>query len=300
VTSLVDASPRSLGSLPAVGPLSFGLWRYTNTDVAAAQGVLEAALGAGLNLIDNADVYGFDWGGTGFGQVEEILGTVLAAAPELRDRMVLASKGGIMPPLPYDSSPTYLRGACEASLTRMGVDVIDLYQIHRPDIYTHPADVAAVLTELRDAGKIREVGISNHTPAQIAALQAYLDFPIVANQPEFSANRLDPMRDGTLDQCMQLGITPLAWSPLAGGSLATGDGINAELLAVLDQLAERESVDRGHIAMAFVLAHPSKPIAIVGSQNLDRIAASVKALDVQLDRSDVYAIVQASEGVPLP
>tara|TARA_B110000483_G_scaffold86283_1_gene106595 strand:+ start:2738 stop:3640 length:903 start_codon:yes stop_codon:yes gene_type:complete len=300
VTSLVDASPRSLGSLPAVGPLSFGLWRYTNTDVAAAQGVLEAALGAGLNLIDNADVYGFDWGGTGFGQVEEILGTVLAAAPELRDRMVLASKGGIMPPLPYDSSPTYLRGACEASLTRMGVDVIDLYQIHRPDMYTHPADVAAVLTELRDAGKIREVGISNHTPAQIAALQSYLDFPIVANQPEFSANRLDPMRDGTLDQCMQLGITPLAWSPLAGGSLATGDGINAELLAVLDQLAERESVDRGHIAMAFVLAHPSKPIAIVGSQNLDRIAASVKALDVQLDRSDVYAIVQASEGVPLP
>lgn len=262
--------------------------------------MLEAALGAGLNLIDNADVYGFDWGGTGFGQVEEILGTVLAAAPELRDRMVLASKGGIMPPLPYDSSPTYLRGACEASLTRMGVDVIDLYQIHRPDIYTHPADVAAVLTELRDAGKIREVGISNHTPAQIAALQSYLDFPIVANQPEFSANQLDPMRDGTLDQCMQLGITPLAWSPLAGGSLATGDGINAELLAVLDQLAERESVDRGHIAMAFVLAHPSKPIAIVGSQNLDRIAASVKALDVQLDRSDVYAIVQASEGVPLP
>jgi|TARA_R110002110_G_scaffold79989_4_gene208727 predicted oxidoreductase len=300
VTSLVDASPRSLGSLPTVGPLSFGLWRYTNTDVAAAQGVLEAALDAGMNLIDNADVYGFDWGGTGFGQVEEILGTVLGAAPELRDRMVLASKGGIMPPLPYDSSPAYLRSACEASLTRMGVDVIDLYQIHRPDMYAHPADVAAILSELRDAGKIREVGISNHTAAQVAALQAHLNFPIVANQPEFSASHLDPMRDGTLDQCMQLGITPVAWSPLAGGSLATGDGVKPELLAVLDQLAERESVERGHIAIAFVLAHPSKPIAIVGSQNLDRIAASVKALDVQLDRSDVYAIVQASEGVPLP
>ncbi|WP_395151908.1 aldo/keto reductase family oxidoreductase [Ilumatobacter sp.] len=300
MTSLVDASPRSLGSLPAVGPLSFGLWRYTNTDVAAAQSVLEAALDAGMNLIDNADVYGFDWGGTGFGQVEEILGTVLAGAPELRDRMVLASKGGIMPPLPYDSSPAYLRSACEASLTRMGVDVIDLYQIHRPDMYAHPADVAAVLSELRDAGKIREVGISNHTPAQVAALQAHLAFPIVANQPEFSASHLDPMRDGTLDQCMQLGITPLAWSPLAGGSLATGDGVAPELLAVLDQLAERESVERGHIAMAFVLAHPSKPIAIVGSQNLDRLAASATALDVQLDRSDVYAIVQASEGVPLP
>jgi predicted oxidoreductase len=300
VISLIDASPRTLGSLPAVGPLSFGLWRYTNTDVAAAQGVLEAALDAGMNLIDNADVYGFDWGGTGFGQVEEILGTVLAAAPTLRDRMVLASKGGIMPPLPYDSSPAYLRSACEASLTRMGIDVIDLYQIHRPDMYAHPADVASALSELRDAGKIREVGISNHTPAQVVALQAHLDFPIVANQPEFSASHLEPLRDGTLDQCMQLDITPLAWSPLAGGSLATGDGVKPELLAVLDQLAERESVERGHIAMAFVLAHPSKPIAIVGSQNLDRLAASVTALDVQLDRSDVYAIVQASEGMPLP
>lgn len=296
----MNASSRSLGSLPAVGPLSFGLWRYTNTDVSAAQRVLEAALDAGMNLVDNADVYGFDWGGTGFGQVEEILGTVLTAAPALRDRMVLASKGGIMPPLPYDSSSAYLRSACEASLTRLCVDVIDLYQIHRPDMYAHPADVAAILTELRDAGKIREVGISNHTPAQVAALQAHLDFPIAANQPEFSATRLDPMRDGTLDQCMQLGLTPLAWSPLAGGSLATGDGLAPELLTVLNQLAEREGVERSHIALAFVLAHPSKPIAIVGSQNVERIADSVKALDVQLDRSDVYTIVQASEGVPLP
>ena len=298
--TLVQNSPRSLGSLPDVGPLSFGLWRYTNTDLAAAQEVLETALDAGMNLVDNADVYGFDWGGTGFGQVEEILGSVLAGAPGLRDRMVLATKGGIMPPLPYDSSPSYLRSACEASLTRMGVDVIDLYQIHRPDLYAHPADVAATLTELRVAGKIREVGVSNHTPAQVAALQAHLDFPIATNQPEFSARRLYPMRDGTFDQCMQLGITPMAWSPLAGGSLATGDGVAPELLAELDRLAEREGVDRSHIAMAFVLAHPSRPIAIVGSQNIDRITDTVRALAVQIDRSDVYAIVQASEGVPLP
>ncbi|MBT7430761.1 MAG: hypothetical protein HN783_13195, partial [Ilumatobacter sp.] len=109
-----------------------------------------------------------------------------------------------------------------------------------------------------------------------------------------------PMRDGTFDQCMQLGITPMAWSPLAGGSLATGDGVAPELLAELDRLAEREGVDRSHIAMAFVLAHPSRPIAIVGSQNIDRITDTVRALAVQIDRSDVYAIVQASEGVPLP
>jgi predicted oxidoreductase len=298
--TLVDSSTRSLGSITNVGPLAFGLWRYTNTNIVAAQLTLEAALDVGMNLVDNADVYGFDWGGTGFGQVEEILGSVLAKSPGLRDRIVLATKGGIMPPLPYDSSKSYLRSACEASLSRMGVDVIDLYQIHRPDLYAHPADVAATLTELRIAGKIREVGVSNHTPAQVAALQEHLGFPIATNQPEFSAHRLHPMRDGTLDQCMQLGITPIAWSPLAGGLLATGDGVEPELLEELDRLAEREGVDRSHIALAFVLAHPSRPIAIVGSQNIDRITDAVRALNVHLDRADVYTIVQASEGVPLP
>ena len=289
-----------LGSLPPVGPLSFGSWRYTNTNIGEAQAVLETALDAGMTLVDNADVYGFDWGGTGFGQVEEILGQVLAVAPHLRDRMVLATKGGIVPPLPYNSSPTALRAACEASLRRMGVDVIDLYQIHRPDMFTHPADVAGTLSALRDEGKIREVGVSNHTPSQVAALQAHLPFPIVTNQPEFSARQLAPMHDGTLDQCMQLGITPMAWSPLAGGSLATGEGIRPELLAELDRLAARESVERSHIALAFVLAHPSAPIVIVGSQNRERISDSVNALGVTLDHSDVYAIFQASEGVPLP
>ena len=101
--SLVNAAPRTLGAF-TVGPVSYGLWRYTNDDLATAQGLIEAALDAGMNLIDTSDVYGFDWGGTGFGTVEALLGRVLAAAPELRDRMVLATKGGIIPPTPYDSS----------------------------------------------------------------------------------------------------------------------------------------------------------------------------------------------------
>ncbi len=298
--NLVRTQPRVLGSLPPVGPLSFGLWRYTNTDVAAAQALLETALDAGMNLIDNADVYGFDWGGTGFGSVEEILGSVLAVAPGLRDRMVLATKGGIMPPIPYDSSPAYLRSACEASLRRMRVDVIDLYQIHRPDLFAHPADVAATLAALRDEGKIREVGVSNHTPAQVAALAAHLPFPIASNQPEYSALHLDPMRDGTFDACMASGTTALAWSPLGGGRLATGDGVRPELVEVLDGLAAREGVDRATIAIAFVLAHPAAPVAIIGSQNPARIAGTTAALGVELTRADVYAIIQASEGVPLP
>ena len=300
MTSLVRNGPRMLGSLGAVGPIAYGQWRYTTGDLGAAQFLIETALDAGINLIDTADVYGLDWGGTGFGEVEANLGQVLAAAPHLRGRMVLATKGGIRPPVPYDSSDAWLTTACDDSLRRLQVDTIDLYQVHRPDMFAHPAEVAATLTALREAGKIREVGTSNHSVAQTAALQAHLGFPLVSTQPEFSAVTLTPLRDGTLDHCMAEGLVPLAWSPLGGGRLATGADLPADLLAVLDSLAEREGVERSSIALAFVLAHPSAPIPIIGTQDAARITASTAALQVNLDRADVYAIVQASEGAPLP
>jgi len=301
MASLVNAQNRVLGeSAFEVGPFSYGLWRFTTPDVDAAQKLIETALGAGMNLIDTADVYGFDWGGTGFGTVEELLGKVLAQAPELRDQMVLATKGGIKPPIPYDSGAEALRGACEDSLRRLGVEAIDLYQIHRPDMFAHPAEVAATLAALRDEGKIREVGVSNHTPAQVAALQAHLPFPIATNQPEYSAAHLAPLRDGTFDQAMELGIVPMAWSPLGGGRLATGVDTRRELVETLDELAAREGVDRSLIALAFVLAHPSAPICIVGTQTPERITGSLDALGVGLDRNDLYDIIEASEGVPLP
>jgi predicted oxidoreductase len=218
--------------------------------------------------------------------------------------MVLATKGGILPPLPYDSSDRYLREACEASLRRLGVDSVDLYQIHRPDLFTHPAALAATLAALRDEGKIRAVGVSNFTVAQYDALAAHLPFPIATSQPQFSAAHLEPVRDGTFDRLMRDDVVPLAWSPLAGGRLAPGaeaDGdIRPELLALLDRLAEREGVDRTAIAMAFVLAHPSRPVALVGTQNLERLAESTAALSVHLDRNDCYDIIEAAEGVPLP
>ena len=298
--SLVHVGPRRLGSLGDIGPLAYGQWRYTTDDVSIAQGLLETALGAGMNLIDTADVYGLDFGGSSFGQCEALLGRVLSVAPHLRQQIVLATKGGIRPPTPYDSSPAALRDACEASLRRLGVETIDLYQIHRPDMFTHPADVAATLEGLRAAGKIREVGVSNHTPAQVDALRAHLPFALASNQPELSAAHLDPLRDGTLDACMRDGVTPLAWSPLAGGRLATGQGVRGELIDVLDELAAREGVERTAIALAFVLAHPSQPVAIIGTQRAERISAAVAALRVDLNRADVYRIVQASEGIPLP
>jgi aryl-alcohol dehydrogenase-like predicted oxidoreductase len=298
--SLVDPSPRVLGSLGAVGPLALGQWRFTNDDAGAAAALVHAAVDAGFNLVDTADVYGLDWGGSGFGACEELLGRVLSGSPGLRSRIVLATKGGIAPPTPYDSSPTYLRQACEASLVRLQTDVIDLYQIHRPDMLTHPAELAATLAALRQEGKIREVGVSNHRPTQTAALAAHLPFPLVSTQPEYSAQQLTPLLDGTFDACMATGLVPLVWSPLAGGRLATGDGVAPALLATLDALAEREGTDRATIALAFALAHPAHPVAIVGTQQQARLRAALRALDVTLERADVYAVIQASTGEPLP
>lgn len=298
--TLNTSSPRSLGPLPAVGPLAFGHWRFVGHDVSTATGLIETALELGMNLIDTADVYGLDWGGAGFGDAEELLGSVLAGSPDLRDRMVLASKGGIMPPIPYDSSRDYLTKALDASLARLGVDRIDLYQIHRPDMFTHPEDLAGTLTGFIDSGKIGAVGVSNFSPAQTEALAAFLGESLVSTQPQFSANHLAPLRDGTLDQAMRLGLRPLAWSALEGGALATGHNIRTELMLEIDALASREGVDRTAIALAFVLAHPSKPVAILGSQKPERLRAATDALTVELTRDDAYTLIEASEGEPLP
>ncbi len=282
------------------GPLAFGCWRFVQMSPAEARDRIETALVARMNLIDTADVYGLDWGGTGFGRAEELLGAVLADAPNLRDRIILATKGGITPPVPYDSGSDYLRSAVDESLRRLGTDMIDLYQIHRPDLFTHPEELATTLAALREQGKIREVGVSNFTLAQYDALTSYLPFPIATSQPQYSAVHLEPLRNGEFDRLMRDKVTPLAWSPLGGGALAHGEGTRAELVETLDRLAEREGTDRSAVALAFVLAHPSKPVAIIGTQNLDRIRAAVAALDVRLNRNDVYDIIEASEGVPLP
>ena len=303
-SNLVRSEPRPLGREAQAGPLALGLWRFTGTDAGANAALIEAGLDLGMNLVDIADVYGLDWGGTGFGACEENLGAVLEARPDLRERMVLATKGGIVPPVPYDSSAAALRSACEASLRRLSTDRIDLYQVHRPDMLTHPAELADTLDTLVADGLVVAVGVSNYTPSQTRALAAHLDAPLISTQPEYSAACLDPLRDGTLDLCAEIDMVPLAWSPLAGGRLmAQADddsGVRPELLATLDRLAEREGVDRAAVCVAFVLAHPTAPVAIVGTRQPERLESLQAALEVHLDRNDVYDIIEASEGQPLP
>lgn len=297
--NLVDGAARILGN-KQVGALAFGCWRLVGDDVADATRRIETALDHGLNLVDNADVYGLDWGGQAFGESETLLGKVLAATPALRARMVLAGKGGIIPGIPYVASADYLNAAVDASLTRLQCEHIDLYQIHRPDMLTHPAETAAALDGLVQAGKIGMVGISNYTHAQEDALRQFLKAPLFSLQSEYSLAELSMLRDGSLDRCMTHDTAFLAWSPLAGGRLISGDDLRPELMQTMDDLATREHTDRAGIALAFVLAHPSRPIAIIGSQTAARIEAATKACAITLTRQDVYALIEAAEGVPLP
>jgi len=276
--------------------------------VKTARAKVEAALECGVTLFDHADVYGCDGGGA-FGDAEALFGEVLAEAPHLRDRMTIATKGGIVLGVPYDSSAEYIRSAVDASLKRLRIECIDLYQIHRPDFLGHPRELAEVLTSLRDEGKIVDVGVSNYTLTQFNALQAWLPFPIATRQPEFSCWQHSAMKNGILDQCMEKSVTPLAWSPFAGGRLgctleeaARTDGGErlVHVLKELDHIAQAQDTSRAAVALAWILAHPAGVIPILGTQRIERIKDSMGALSVEMDRTTWNRILVAAQGEPLP
>jgi len=284
----------------AIGPIAWGMWRFAGDDVAAARARVEAALDAGVTLLDTADIYGPD-NGEPFGAAEALLGRVLSEAPQLRDRMVLATKGGIRMGVPYDSGADYLAQAIDDSLTRMGVERVELYQIHRPDLLTHPQEVARTLEDAVKAGKIAAVGVSNFTASQTAALAHHLTVPLVSHQPEFSALTTAPLFDGVIDQAMTHGMTVLAWSPLGGGRLAAPvDDRSRAVVALLDAKAEETGVDRSAAAISWIMAHPARPIPIVGTQNPARIAKIGDAYKPQWTRADWYRVLEASMGEKLP
>ncbi|MGV6820496.1 MAG: aldo/keto reductase [Parvularcula sp.] len=294
-----------IGPVP-VGPIAYGCWRLGSEDPAGADQKIRTALDLGLTLIDTADVYGLDTP-AGFGSAEATLGNVLSATPALRQQMVLATKGGVVPPTPYNSSEDYLITACEASLKRLKTDHIDLYQIHRPDLLAHPEDVCGALQKLQQDGKVSAFGVSNYSLPQIDALMAFSEVPIVSIQPEFSAWELGSVISGKLDRAMQYGLSCLAWSPLAGGALASGipkdgDDILAfhRVIAVLDRIAEEHEATRSQVALSFLMRHPSRVIPIIGTQTIERMEEAANATKVALGRREWYDIFEARTGEKMP
>lgn len=285
-----------------VSPIAWGMWRLAEDGRTAADAatLVHAALDAGITFLDTADIYGFDGNG-GFGDAEALLGEVLAADASLRDRMVLATKGGILPPLPYDQSADYLREAIDNSLSRLKVDSVDLWQIHRPDILAHPQETARVLDDAVASGKVKALGVSNFTQAQTAALQHFLRHKLATTQPEISPLRIDCFENGELDQAMMLGLTPMAWSPLGGGRIAAPQTEREQaVVAALDAVADAQGVSRTVAAYSWLMAHPAGIIPIIGSQNASRIAEGANALTVRWTRTEWYTVLVAARGVPLP
>jgi predicted oxidoreductase len=197
----------------------------------------------------------------------------------------------------------------EASLDRLQVDTVDLLMLHRPDWLSDPEEIARAFAQLRSDGKVREFGVSNFRPTLVSALQKALPFPLQVNQVEIHVRELSCFTDGTLDQCLECRITPMAWSPLQRGKLgssyipdpkADDYSEHIRILRALDEAAAEFGADRTVIAIAWLLRHPSNIVPIVGSANPANIRNATRAVDIEIDRDTWYRILLAAQGKSLP
>jgi predicted oxidoreductase len=290
-----------------------GTWKpqeVTPERAAAGRRAVLAAYEAGYTLFDHADIYCR-------GMCETIFGQALKENPGMRDRIVVATKCGIRfpgdpnpdSPHRYDLSAEHILRSCDGSLQRLGIERIDLYQLHRPDLLMDPYEVAGAFEKLRAQGKVREFGVSNFSPSFMTALRKACPFPLIVNQVEIHLGRLDCLYNGTLDQCLAETMTPLAWSPLGGGYLAAGGlvpwrnprrKVLRGLLAAMDEIAARLQISRTVLALSWLLRHPSRIIPIVGTTDPARIRESAKADDVALSREEWYRLLVAARAEKLP
>ena len=284
-----------------------------------AQRLVETALAHGITLFDHADIYAR-------GKSEQVFGDVLRASPGLRQRMLLQSKCGIRfaddpagSPGRYDFSQAHIVASVERSLSRLGVEHLDMLLLHRPDALVEPEEVARAFDALHATGKVRHFGVSNHTAGQIALLRRHVRQPLVANQVEVSLLHHHLIDDGvvanttghayaaaagTLDYCRLHDIRVQAWSPLAGGKFATAsefaDPVVRNTSTLLRQLAEEKGVTPEAIQLAWLLRHPAGIQPIVGTTDPVRLATCCAADSIELSREDWYALFTAARGERVP
>jgi predicted oxidoreductase len=288
---------------PALSAVVAGVWRMGswNLDVAARARWITDRIELGVTSFDHADIYG-DY------QAESMFGEALATMPHRRDEMQLVSKCGIrlvsaQRPAhlinSYDTSYSHVVDSVERSLRALHTDRLDLLLIHRPDYLMNPDALAETFGELRASGKVLHFGVSNHSASQFALLNRRV--PLATNQIELSPLRLAPLDDGTLDQCVDLGVRPMIWSPLAGGRLFTGDDERPRRVRdLLEVLARERGASVATIAYAWLLRHPSRPVPIVGSRRLDALHEAISALPLALTAEEWYRIWEAGAGHPVP
>jgi predicted oxidoreductase len=197
----------------------------------------------------------------------------------------------------YDTTEGHIVASAENSLAALRVDHIDLLLIHRPDPLMDADEVARAFVKLKDAGKVLHFGVSNFTPNQFDLLASRLPFPLVTNQIQFSALHLDALENGLLDHCQRLRVPPMIWSPLHGGRLIKEE--TARALTVRETLAaigKEIGATPEQTAIAWILMHPSRPLPVLGTNNLQRLRSMAEVEKVPLTREHWFRIWTASAG----
>lgn len=281
----------------------YGMWRLDedeDTSAAHIEAKVNACLDQGITTIDQADIYG------GY-MAEELFGTALKASPALRDKIEIVTKCDIVAPAGrhsgarvkhYDTSRAHIHASVDMSLKLMNTDRIDLLLVHRPDPFMDPHETGPALDALIEAGKVRAVGVSNFKPHDWTLLQSAMKSPLVTNQIEISLLTHDPFTNGDIAFLQERGLPPMAWSPLSGGGLF-GSAVGT-LNAALDTVADAHGVDRAAVAIAWLMAHPSGIMPVMGTNRIARIRAFSDALKVGMDRQTWFELYTAALGREVP
>lgn len=284
-------------SLPVFSRLVYGVWRMNDgagTTPAQALERIQTVLDTGITTFDHADVYG------GY-SCEALFGEALKLAPGLKNRIQIVTKCDIMLMMPqfaarrvkhYDTSPAHIRASVDASLKLLGVDVVDVLLLHRPDPLMDASATGACLDDLIHIGKIRAAGVSNFMAHDFSLLQSRMKNPLVTNQIEINLLARQAFTDGTLSQAQELKRPPMAWSPLAGGALLD----HKPLQPLLRRIADANGVSPDAVAVAWLLAHPAHILPVMGTHNLARIAKLPDAFKVKMDRETWFELLVAAQG----
>jgi predicted oxidoreductase len=266
--------------------------------------LIHGCLAQGITTFDHADIYGEY-------TCEGLFGPALAESGVERSAIQLVTKCGIKlvsgkrpghRVKSYDTSRAHIVASVENSLRCLCTEYIDLLLIHRPNPLIDPQEVNDAFVSLRESGKVRHFGVSNFLPCQFESLASKLDVPLVTNQIEYSVMNVGAHGDGSIDLCQKLEIRPMAWSPLGGGRLFSGDSEQAqrlrETLGRIGRQVGGASVDQ--VAVAWVLKHPVQFVPVLGTGSMDRVRSAVAATDIDLSPEQWFEIRRASTGQDIP
>jgi len=278
------------------GTMTWGTW---GKNLAAKEMVdlMHYCISTGITTFDHADIYG-DYGN------ETDFGKALADSAIDRSEIQLISKCGIQmlrgrnnKVKHYQYDADYIIGSAEQSLKKLQTEYLDLFLLHRPSPLMHPSEIAKAITTLKDSGKIKEFGVSNFTPSQIALLET--EIAVTANQVEFSLTHTDPMYDGTFDDCLSKKRTAMAWSPL-GTYFREDDDSTARIKTAFESMAPKYGVEAYQLLLAFIMKHPANVIPVVGTAQKERLKGSLDATALELELEDWFVLLEASHGKKVP